>query len=57
VLVWWLSRINSDCASAAQAYAQRVLATAETLETNLANLSNSDGLGSRKFTHYKERLD
>jgi hypothetical protein len=34
VLVWWLSRINSDWVRlAAEAYAQRVLATTETLET------------------------
>jgi len=45
VLVWCLSRITPTVRLAAEAHAQRVLAITETLEANLANLSNSNGLG------------
>lgn len=55
LLAWWLLRINSDWVRlAAEAYAERLLATTETLETHLASRGHKDRPQNRKVTQAKK---
>jgi hypothetical protein len=56
LLAWWLLRINSDWVRlAAEAYADRLLATTETLKTGPASHGNRDSLKKPKSTNRRRQ--